>query len=403
MKSFVIYNIFDNGGVPSEVRNWVNSYKKTQNITVITHKPGSDALRIIMEGSSLNILVYKNPISFIFILIRNISKVDKVILFGYFSLNTVISATFCFFLGISFIIVPFAQITEEVFSNKIFVSNPDISDNNYSKFKTFILIDSLKQILSPVLKKIFHFLFKKIIIGKSDFVGVFSNFEKSQIEKLTGFTNIKFVNYKWGIENLAVLSTKTEFYKKIFLNKKNCLNFIYWGRLDYHFKGIDLMINAVYNLLKSGKTLPFAIYLMGPDYNNNLAKIKSEIHEKGLQDYIIICTKEQYQSSDKVPLKEADLSIYLSRWDGFPRTLRESVNFGVPVLVTKETHFADVVQNNELGIVIDLTDINTISEALMNFCNAKFLEKCRIKAVNYREKLLWDNVVNEFISETLII
>ena len=71
-----------------------------------------------------------------------------------------------------------------------------------------------------------------------------------------------------------------------------------------------------------------------------------------------------YEKGSIDPLRDADVNILLSRWDGFPRTLRESTIFEVPMLVFEETNFGDLVRNFQEGIVAKNPD--NVSELILD-------------------------------------
>jgi glycosyltransferase involved in cell wall biosynthesis len=79
------------------------------------------------------------------------------------------------------------------------------------------------------------------------------------------------------------------------------------------------------------------------------AKALARIEELGIADRVTIVTPEQYTSGDHSPLATADASVLLSRWDGFPRALRESLQLDVPVLVSPETHFSEIIDECRCG------------------------------------------------------
>ena len=65
-------------------------------------------------------------------------------------------------------------------------------------------------------------------------------------------------------------------------------------------------------------------------------------------------SKEVWSKSNQ-PLKKADYSILLGKWDGSPRSLRESINYNVPIIVSRETNFEDLVNLTNCGIVLKET------------------------------------------------
>ena len=77
------------------------------------------------------------------------------------------------------------------------------------------------------------------------------------------------------------------------------------------------------------------------------------------------------------PFVSADYSILLSRWDGFPRSLRESIFYNIPIIASKETNFGDIINKTDCGYLIDFKK----SENFLKF----------IKELIYNKKEIIDN------------
>ena len=81
---------------------------------------------------------------------------------------------------------------------------------------------------------------------------------------------------------------------------------------------------------------------------------------------------------------------------GFPRTLRESTIFKVPMLVSEETNFGDLVRNFQAGIVAKRPD--NVSELAIDLAfisksnNRNFFKNGSKNLSNYLE---WDNVAKD--------
>jgi len=128
----------------------------------------------------------------------------------------------------------------------------------------------------------------------------------------------------------------------------SCINIVYWGRLDYKVKGLDRIVGALISMRKKDPKKIIKIHLMGPDYNNGRIRIEKDIKEFSLEKYIIVHDEEAWRGTKK-PLIDSDLSILASRADGFPRALRESIALQVPVIVSIETNFHDLIKKFNCG------------------------------------------------------
>ena len=87
---------------------------------------------------------------------------------------------------------------------------------------------------------------------------------------------------------------------------------------------------------------------MGPDYNNGLSKLNSSISSFKLDEFMIIHSHKVWKNNLK-PFVDSDFSILSSRVDGFPRSLRESLIFEVPIICSVESNFSDIISNYNCG------------------------------------------------------
>jgi glycosyltransferase involved in cell wall biosynthesis len=397
---FANYIIFSHdflhkGGVPNENRNWVQELNKLANVLVICNSRKSLSE---YEKTNSNLNIEKiNLISLFNRFFNKISKNDIVLITGYFIPINIIVAVLCRIKKIRYGIMPFSSLSRFSLNNDIFKTDPDVrlleNKHKHSKelyYKYFIVNKTV------ILKKIFHKMFHNILLEKAYFIGVFSSYEKEEILKLTNVPLEKFVNFRWGLKNTQETYNKTTFFDTL-KKHPNTLNFVYWGRLDFKMKGIDRLLNAVGILKEKHATLPFEIYLMGPDYGGGQRKIEALVEKLDISDYVHICGPGVYQPGSKQPLIDADASIYFSRWDGFPRTLRESVMYGVPIIVSEETHFGDLVKQYGWGIEVKKdSDLSAYANALLQMCDNNFRRNCIKSCLEYRYVLSWENQVKEF-------
>ena len=72
-------------------------------------------------------------------------------------------------------------------------------------------------------------------------------------------------------------------------------------------------------------------------------------------------------SKPTVKFNDADFIVLFSRWDGFPRVLRESLSSGIPIIVSKETHFSEIINEFKVGIVVKDFNSNFNYDELAKF------------------------------------
>lgn len=142
---------------------------------------------------------------------------------------------------------------------------------------------------------------------------------------------------------------------------------VFIGRIDIHHKGLDYLIQAL-KLTTSNSfsvTAHFSLYGTGNQreidwLNKNLKDISDIVDYKGP-----VYGEDKYNI-----LRNADLMILTSRYEGFPMGILEALSHGVPVIVTPYTNVADIIETATAGWVTPLSpeDIaNTINIAVTNY------------------------------------
>jgi len=124
-------------------------------------------------------------------------------------------------------------------------------------------------------------------------------------------------------------------------------------------KGLDRLVEFVSNM-NPEISKRIKIHLLGPDYQNGFEKMESALIGKACRNVFLFHPKEIW-SLGKYLLAQADYSILLSRWDGFPRALRESIYLSTPVLISEETNFKDFVEEHQCGeLILNSNDLERL-------------------------------------------
>ena len=98
------------------------------------------------------------------------------------------------------------------------------------------------------------------------------------------------------------------------------------------------------------------LYMIGPSYQGGGEEALTHVSKLKLNGKAHWIPPGEYPSGSLAPLASADASLLFSRWDGFPRAIRESLELGVPFVVSEETHFEDVATEFDCGEVVDNAD-----------------------------------------------
>lgn len=147
----------------------------------------------------------------------------------------------------------------------------------------------------------------------------------------------------------------TEFQPKYF-------NVVASGRLTVE-KGYDTLIKAFAEVHK--KNNKFRLFIIGPDYGNELKKYQAMMHELKLNDII---TFLGFQKNPYKYYQNSDLFVLSSRREGLPNTVLENLYLKKPVVGTRCISFMEIlIKDGENGFLVDVDDIEQLSSAILNF------------------------------------
>lgn len=128
------------------------------------------------------------------------------------------------------------------------------------------------------------------------------------------------------------------------------------SRMDIHRKGIDRLADW---LLAYADVLPRpAAVLFAPDNGRRTERL-DEARRRGLVEWDNLTTGGMLQER----LARCRGVALLSRWEAFPRVLREAALLGLPTISPPEAQFTDIVQRVGAGAVIDPGDVTAVQRA----------------------------------------
>lgn len=399
MNIWIFYrDAFARGGFPNEIRALAASFGKSNSVLLI----GKNRLNDGIDSNTINVktLKYSN----IFNLQKNVShsygilKPDITIVVGFFIIDNIFFCNYAKKGNSKVILYPLSQVSSSVINSKIFTADPSVRNlENKSKQASNSFLLELLYRCNPILKKLYLDMFGSFLIRRSDYIACMSKNEALELKKYLKVEGKKIVNLQLGTYQIDQCDS-SNYYDESGQGIQAKLNFVYWGRLDWRYKGIDRLIDGVYELKKTCNNLDFIIHLIGPNYRDGVRKIKKRISDLKLNKDFNILLPHQYTRASIAPLRDADASILLSRWDGFPRSLRESLHLNVPILVSRETNFADIVDQHNCGISINNSDNpEEVATALREFSDIQKLSTMRIGTNKATNALQWDFITNQFV------
>lgn len=143
------------------------------------------------------------------------------------------------------------------------------------------------------------------------------------------------------------------------------------GRLA-HQKGYDIAIGACKKLKESGMNFRWYVLGKGPLKE----EIKEQIKREGLTDYFILLGVE----ANPYPfIKESDLYVQTSRFEGFGLAIAEARMLNIPVVTTRFDAVYNQMIDKQNGLVVDM-DAGAVCEGISRLIKNEELKR---KIVNH--------------------
>lgn len=127
---------------------------------------------------------------------------------------------------------------------------------------------------------------------------------------------------------------------------------IFIGRIEIIQKGIDVFLDACIKIKKQliEKKVVFSFY--GPIRKKDFDVCMKKIAKNGLENNIVFCG-EIYGVDKEKALLDSDFFFLTSRFEGLPMGILDSISYGLPVLVTRQTNMGNVINDNKAGFSSD--------------------------------------------------
>lgn len=199
-----------------------------------------------------------------------------------------------------------------------------------------------------------------------------------QKEKIHVFPNLTSPN---RINRLSC-----EYYPEEFKSANKNAVIVSVGRL-HKIKGFDLAIEAANLLKKKGKRFTWFIVGEGSEYN----RLRLQIEKNNLQNEFILLG---VRSNPYPYIKNADLLVQPSRFEGKSVVLDEAKILHKPIVVTNYNSAADQIENGVTGIIAPMNAVGIANGVDLMMSNAEI--KNRIIENLIKKNYNTDKNMNEF-------
>jgi len=130
------------------------------------------------------------------------------------------------------------------------------------------------------------------------------------------------------------------------------LRLVFIGRIAMEHKGLDLLVEACGRLREQLRKRGAKIEIYGPDYEGDGKLLIQLIAKWRLEDLVSWRGPVVGEAKDSV-LRQTDVFLHTSRYEGHPMAVLEALSFGVPCLLTPGTNMADDLTSAEAGWVVE--------------------------------------------------
>ncbi len=177
----------------------------------------------------------------------------------------------------------------------------------------------------------------------------------------------------------------------------NKIKFVYVGRLDYHIKGLDIMLDAFKLLLNTPYKEKCELHIYGPDYQGRYAHVEQMIKDRSLNGLVTL-NPAVFGADKELVLLESDIFIQTSRTEAMPMGILEALSYGLPCIVTVGTTMGDFIKNYNAGWVAE-TNAQSVFEQIVRAIDERntLAEKSKGAIALIDGNFAWDAIAKEAI------
>jgi len=159
------------------------------------------------------------------------------------------------------------------------------------------------------------------------------------------------------------------------------------------WKGVDMLIKIMPNLIDIHKDIKFIIISEGPE-RKNLEKLTIDLD---IEDHVFFAGRVSRELVVEY-LKISDVFVLNTNYEGMSHVLLEAMKVGTPIITTKAGGNPETIKDEETGLLVDYRDEEQWIEAINNILDNKDLaEKLVKQAKDDLRRFDWNNLVKETI------
>lgn len=199
---------------------------------------------------------------------------------------------------------------------------------------------------------------------------------------------------RWN-KNSLVIPNGTEIkenYKTDF--SESAIKAVYIGRYEQYQKGLDILLESISRIKDELRKVGFQLSMYGVDQEGAVVSMQNLIGKYGINDLILI-NDAVYGTEKEQILKQSDVFVMTSRFEGMPMGLIEALSFGLPCLATVGTNLTPEIEKYNAG----WTAQNT-AESVIDAFRSMIRDYSDVKTKSRNARILssvfsWDGIAEQ--------
>lgn len=221
----------------------------------------------------------------------------------------------------------------------------------------------------------------------------FHVFSDQEIEGIREYVCERAFTFKAGLGIFPPQEKLVQVGETNWKQNKN-LELLFFGRNDIYQKGLDLLLEGFALAMREG--INARLTIARQPWMSSEKFIRSFIETHNLQANIRLLGAVDEKTKHHL-LASADYLLYLSRWDGPPRPIREAIAVGTPVIVSPETNMGGLVKEFEAGLEVHLKPENVAMAISRISADRELWKRHKDGVIRLREHLDWRRVAQDYI------
>jgi len=198
-------------------------------------------------------------------------------------------------------------------------------------------------------KKIYFQLFEKAMLKNAAVIHCIGASEVKGVQSILSTNKTMLIPYGMEFSNSGLPHPG--------LQERFVFGFL--GRLDYHTKGLDLMLEAFAARFRNNEAV--SLWLVGDGAGRDA--VTRRIEELGITDNVVLWGA-RFGSEKEALLRQMTVFLHPSRNEGLPSAVLEAAAFGVPCIVTHATNVGEYISRHRAGIVVANENTSALGNAM---------------------------------------